>query len=93
MNRRYCRCFRKDLYGRKYRKEAAWHPAITKPTGHASLNPDDQDKLNEDQLQAAGREYMEAMNDGQHPGTGKGSGYLVEEIRPWKGDRRKKRSR
>jgi Relaxase/Mobilisation nuclease domain len=43
------------------------NPAVAKPTFHVSLNPDPQDKLSDDQLQAIGREYMEAMNYGQQP--------------------------
>jgi hypothetical protein len=43
------------------------NPAIAKPAFHVSLNPDPQDKLHDDQLQAIGREYMEAMHYGQQP--------------------------
>jgi hypothetical protein len=43
------------------------NPAISKPTFHVSLNPDPQDKLDDDQLQALGREYMQGMNYGDQP--------------------------
>lgn len=43
------------------------NPAVTKPTFHVSLNPDPQDILDDDQLQALGREYMAGMHYGDQP--------------------------
>jgi hypothetical protein len=43
------------------------NPSITKPTFHVSLNPDPQDQLDDDQLQALGQDYMAGMNYGEQP--------------------------
>jgi Relaxase/Mobilisation nuclease domain len=43
------------------------NPGVAKPTFHVSLNPDPEDKLDDDQLRAIGQEYMTAMNYGHQP--------------------------
>lgn len=43
------------------------NPTIAKPAFHVSLNPDPQDRLGDNQLQAIGQEYMQGMHYGQQP--------------------------